>query len=72
MHGKYDIKAVLADGTPVVEYYGETHPLVGGKLVMPDGYHHEVTSVRHILRNDRNGGGPVFQSFDYVELIVTQ
>ncbi|MNE15633.1 hypothetical protein D3C80_1085510 [compost metagenome] len=72
MHGKYQIKAVHPDGTPVVEYYGESHPQAGGKLVMPDGYHHDVLSVRHVLKKERNGGQPSYTGFDYVELIVSQ
>lgn len=72
MHGLYQIKVVDTDGRAVCEYHGETHPLAAGKLVMPDGYHHDVISARHVLKNGRNGGGPVYITFSHVELVVTR
>ena len=70
MHGKYHIKAVDSDGAIVVEYYGETHPLKDGTLVMPDGSLRTVYWVRHVLKTDRNGS-QVYTSLDYVQLVVS-
>ena len=72
MHGKYKIKAVDSDGNLVVEFVAETHPLTDGTLVLPDGTFRTVYWVRHVLKEDRNGGGPVYTSFDYVQLIVSK
>lgn len=71
MHGKYQIKVVEHDGTNVCEYYGETHPLIGGKLVMPDGYVWDVKRVEHVLKKDRNGGQPAYTAFSHVLLVVS-
>lgn len=71
MHGLYKIKVDDDDGHLVDEFYAETHPVVGGKLVMPDGYVWDVLRVDHVLKKDRNGGQPSYTAFAYVRLVVT-
>lgn len=70
MHGKYQIIVVKPDGTQVDKFYAETHLVVGGTLVMPDGYEYNVIRVDHILKSDRNGGQPSYTAFAHVRLVV--
>lgn len=71
MHGLYQIKVQNGHhGTKLVEYYACTHPAENGGLIAPDGHYYIVKEVRHILKNERNGGGPVYAAFDHVLLIV--
>lgn len=70
MHGLYQIIVEDKSGKHVDKFYAETHPLVGGILVMPDGYVWNVITVGHILKKDRNGGQPAYIAFSHVQLVV--
>lgn len=71
MHGKYQIIVEDDAGRPVDSFYAETHPVVGGKLVMADGYVWDVLRVDHVLKKERNGGQPSYTAFSHVRLVVT-
>lgn len=71
MHGLYRIKVEDVGGRHVDDYFAETHPLVGGKLVMADGYVWDVKRVEHVLKKDRNGGQPAYTAFSHVLLVVS-
>lgn len=71
MHGKYQVVVIDMHGNAVDKFYAETHPLVGGKLVMADGYVWDVERVDHVLKKDRNGGQPAYTAFSHVLLVVS-
>jgi hypothetical protein len=31
-----------------------------------------VSAIRHVLKEDRNGGGPVYTAFSHVEVLVAK
>lgn len=71
MHGLYKIQVLRStDGSEVLNYIASTHPVTGDWIKPPTGQSLLVSKVKHVLKNDRNGGGPVYIAFSHVEVYV--
>lgn len=71
MHGLYDIRVVRStDGSEVLNYTASTHPAEGDWIQPAKGQSLLVCKVKHVLKEDRNGGGPVYTAFSHVLVSV--
>lgn len=73
MHGIYKIKVVkVSDGEELFSYHACTHPDKGDTIINDKGHKLLVSAIRHVMKEDRNGGGPVYTAFSHVEVLVAK
>jgi hypothetical protein len=72
-HGMYQIKVLkVTNNEEVLSYYACTHPVKGDSLYTDKGNRLLVVDVHHMMKEERNGGGPVYTAFSHVEVLVAK